>query len=149
MEAIYIETERERWLVVKVVKWSSYKYRLGPGRVLPSSPVPELSIDYQIHKYILPEYHSCRSLIIWDLILAVAHSNDVAIRIDSWNSAKVIQISPHDRHSPTPDVTGLDRPNETSYPRGRYLRFPYNSTMVYSGIGTHKHQDDHTASYNI
>jgi hypothetical protein len=40
-----------RWLVVKVevkiVWYSNYKFRLGPGRVLPSSPVPELSLYYQ------------------------------------------------------------------------------------------------------
>jgi hypothetical protein len=96
---------------------------LGPGRVLPSSPVPELSIDYQIHKYILPKYHSCCSLIIWDLIPAIAHSKDGAIRIDLGNSTEVVQISLHDRHSPTPDIIGLDRPNDTSYPDGASLDF--------------------------
>jgi hypothetical protein len=34
-------------VVVKVVWYSNYKFRLGPGRVLPSSPVPELSLYYQ------------------------------------------------------------------------------------------------------
>jgi hypothetical protein len=79
--------------VVKVVELSSYKYRLGPGRVLPSSPVPELSIGYQIHKYVLPEYHSRWSLIIVALILASAHPKDVAIRIDLINYVEMYKFS--------------------------------------------------------
>jgi hypothetical protein len=131
--------------VVKVIELSSYKYRLGPGRVLPSSPVPELNIDYQIHKYILSEYHSCCSLIIWG-----PHPSGCPFQGRGYSNrfnklCRGVQISPHDRRSRY-HRHGLDRPNETSYPRGRYLRFPYNSTTDYSGTGTHKHQDDHTAS---
>jgi hypothetical protein len=57
----------------------------------------------------------------------------VAIRIDSENSAEVVQIFPHDRHSPTPDVIGLDRPNETSYPDGAILDFHIISPRTTQG----------------
>jgi hypothetical protein len=44
MERLYVEVVK---VEVKVVCHSNYKFRLGPDRVLPSSPVPELSLYYQ------------------------------------------------------------------------------------------------------
>jgi hypothetical protein len=58
-----------------------------------SHQFPRLIIIYQISKIHLTKFSQCRSLIIVAFIPASAHSKDVAIRIDSINSAEVYKFS--------------------------------------------------------
>ena len=76
--------------------------RLDPGRVLPLSLVPVLVIRFIIHISTV-SLHIKVNLIIRDLIPAVAHSKDVAIRIDSIRSTEGVHFFPHDRHNPHHD----------------------------------------------
>ena len=88
---------------VEMVRWYSLvEYKLGPGRVLSFSPVPELVIRFINHVSTV-SLHIKVNLIISDLIPTVAHSKDVAIRIYSIHSTEVVQISPHVRLNPIHD----------------------------------------------
>ena len=96
---------------VEMVRWYSLvEYKLGPGRVLSFSPVPELVIRFINHVSTV-SLHIKVNLIISDLIPVIAYSKDVAIRIDSIHSANVVQISSHDRRS-RHQGQWCNRPNE-------------------------------------
>ena len=102
--------------------------RLDPGRVLSFSLVPMLVIRFIIHISTV-SLHIKVNLIISVLILAIAHSKDVAIRIDSIHSVEVYKF-PHMIGVVPTMISGQNRPNETPYPKVCDLRCPYNSTTA-------------------
>jgi hypothetical protein len=105
---------------------------LGPRRVLPFSPVLELILNIHYISTVLLRIKV--SLVIGDLILAVAYSKDMAIGIDLVRSAEVVHFSPQDRYNPN-HVQWQDCPNKIPYP----ANLGFHIILPRSTQGSEKH----------
>jgi hypothetical protein len=115
---------------VKVVGRSNYNYRWGLAEYCHSHRF--LKLVTKLVKYILPDYHNYRSLIIVSHP-NFCHSKDMDIQIDSINFAEVYKF-PHKIDTVQHHCHGLDRSNEIPYPLGCCRRFSYNSTAASQGL---------------